>query len=164
MRVLIFTWAVFGVVALLLQAVIRLVPPAIEPWQSNGMSIELQCVYLIVVIVHAYAEGYRAFQKKFSPRVIRRAYELSQYPKPLHVILAIPYCLNLFHAENQWVRWLFFLLLCILIAVVKMMPQPWRGMIDAGVVTGLGWGILSLLFLYVKSLLSFDFKRKAAPR
>jgi hypothetical protein len=33
----------------------------------------------------------------------------------------------------------------LLIILVHFVPQPWRGIIDFGVVVGLAWGIVSLL-------------------
>ena len=33
-----------------------------------------------------------------------------------------------------------------------MLPQPWRGIVDVGVVIGLGWGALATLALFVAAL------------
>jgi len=33
-----------------------------------------------------------------------------------------------------------------------MMPQPWRGIVDAGVVLGLSLGIVSVLYWFFKAL------------
>ena len=40
----------------------------------------------------------------------------------------------------------------ILVLVVHRIPQPWRGIIDAGVVAGLAWGLFSLLWFAVAGL------------
>jgi uncharacterized membrane protein YkgB len=40
----------------------------------------------------------------------------------------------------------------VLIIVVHAIPQPWRGIVDAGVVLGLSWGTVSLLVYGVKAL------------
>ena len=32
----------------------------------------------------------------------------------------------------------------IIVVVVHQFPQPWRGIVDAGVVVGLGWGVVCL--------------------
>ena len=34
----------------------------------------------------------------------------------------------------------------------QYLPQPWRGVLDAGVVVGLGWGILSIVALALRSI------------
>ena len=39
----------------------------------------------------------------------------------------------------------------ILVLLVQMIPQPWRGIIDAGVVVGLSWGVLSLWYLIFRA-------------
>ena len=39
----------------------------------------------------------------------------------------------------------------ILVLLVQMIPQPWRGIIDAGVVVGLSWGVLSLWYLIFRT-------------
>lgn len=39
----------------------------------------------------------------------------------------------------------------VVVAAVKRLPYPYRNIIDAGVVAGLSWGSLSILFLYIKS-------------
>jgi hypothetical protein len=36
-----------------------------------------------------------------------------------------------------------------LVLLVGMLPQPWRGIVDAGVVVGLGWGIVALAVEFV---------------
>jgi hypothetical protein len=32
----------------------------------------------------------------------------------------------------------------VLVVLVRLLPQPWRGIVDAGVVVGLGWGLIAL--------------------
>jgi DMSO/TMAO reductase YedYZ heme-binding membrane subunit len=43
----------------------------------------------------------------------------------------------------------------ILVLLVRLIQQPWRGIIDLGVVVGLAWGLISLL---VFSVLAFTSK------
>ena len=38
-----------------------------------------------------------------------------------------------------------------IVALVKRFPYPWRNIVDAGVVAGLTWGSLSILFLYIRA-------------
>ena len=45
-------------------------------------------------------------------------------------------------------RWL----LLLLVIVVHQLPQPWRGIVDAGVVLGLAWGLVSFLVLSARAL------------
>jgi hypothetical protein len=40
----------------------------------------------------------------------------------------------------------------VLILLVRRLGQPWRGVIDAGIVLGLGWGFVSILARALKTL------------
>jgi len=41
--------------------------------------------------------------------------------------------------------------------LVRLVPQPWRGIVDAGVVIGLAWGAVSLLVLGIQALTASRF-------
>ncbi len=45
----------------------------------------------------------------------------------------------------------------LLIVLVRLLPQPWRGIIDLSVVVGLGWGIVSLVFFAYRAFSSEQF-------
>ena len=45
----------------------------------------------------------------------------------------------------------------ILIVLVKFLEQPWRGIVDFGVVLGLSYGLISFLIYAAKSLFSPSF-------
>jgi hypothetical protein len=53
----------------------------------------------------------------------------------------------LFHARSRTMRvaWITLTLILCAIALLRITPQPWRGIVDAGVVIGIGIGALSLL-------------------
>jgi hypothetical protein len=99
------------------------------------------------VLTNAYFEGYRGFHLSFVPRVVRRTEKLLEAPSPLRVALAPLYAMGYFDATAREKRlaWGVTLLVWIAIFVVRALPQPWRGIIDAGVVVGLFLGSLSLL-------------------
>jgi hypothetical protein len=146
-RALIVLWAVGGVVALLLQAIVRLTPHALDALAAPLTPLQA-LLYAAWVAIAAYSEGYRAFQLRFSPKVIARALYLSQNPSPLGVLLAPAFCMALFFAKRRAliVAWCTLLMILCLIALLRITPQPWRGIVDGGVVVGLGWGTLSLLW------------------
>lgn len=151
---LIATWGVALVVGLLASAVFRLLPYAVEVWRDALMTPGQQALFVGFVLFNAYAEGYRGFQRRFSPRVVARAFHLGRDPRPLHVLLALPFCMSLFHAQRRQriVGWALLVILSGVIILVRQLPQPWRGIIDGGVVVGLGWGIVSVLVLWVRGL------------
>src|SRR5690606_2841474 len=102
-----------------------------------------------------YAEGYRGFQMRFSPRVVARALHLARNPRPLHVVLAPLFCMSFFHAtpRGRGAAWGVTLGVLAAILLIRYLPQPWRGIIDAGVVVGLAWGAWSLVVSAIRGVL-----------
>jgi hypothetical protein len=151
---LVGVWGIAGVAALLVQAIVRLTPLAIEPFEA-GMLGAFHLVLLAGwVLFSAYTEGYRAFQKQFTPRVVARAQYLSAHPRLVHAILAPAFCMGFFHATRKRliVSWVVTLSIIGLIVAVKMLAQPWRGIIDAGVVLALAWGVIALAYFTARAL------------
>ena len=145
MKSVAFSWGIAGVLLLLLFAVYRLAPMALEltereltagQWLALGFSI----------INMAYAEGYKGFHRAFAPRVVVRALYLKNHAKQLHVILAPLFCMGYIHAtrRRQLVSIGLTLAIICFIFLARTLPQPWKGILDAGVVVGLSLGILSI--------------------
>lgn len=143
---------------LLGEAVLRLTPIALQPWRAGTLTPTLQVLWIAWFVVNGYFEGYRAFQKRFSPRVVARAAYLGDHPTPLRVLFALPFCLSMFHAKRAQLifRWTFVTVLYSVIYLVKFVPQPWRGILDGGVVVGLGWGLLAVWYYFGRYLLDLD--------
>jgi hypothetical protein len=61
--------------------------------------------------------------------------------------------MGLMHAtkKRMIVSWSVTTGVALIVAAVKRLPYPYRNIIDAGVVAGLSWGSLSIIFLYIKS-------------
>src|SRR5690606_10984444 len=95
--VAIASWGIVGNVVVLMQAIVRLAPMALEPLQDQRMSAPQRALYLAWSLFNAYAEGYRGFQRSFAPRVVCRVIHLARHPTPHHVALAPAYCMALFH-------------------------------------------------------------------
>jgi hypothetical protein len=146
-------WGITGVLLLLASASLRLWPKAVDTF-SHPFSWYHWASLAIVVLGMAYAEGYQGFQKAFSPRTAARARYLRQNPRPVHVLLAPFFCMGYFHATKRRRITSISLTLgiIVLIILVSFVTQPWRGIIDAGVVVGLAWGIISLLLYSVQAL------------
>lgn len=107
----------------------------------------------------AYAEGFKGFQKKFSPLVVKRALTLDSRKGggagPLQLILAGPYSMGLFHAtkKRRTVSWALTAGVLCLVQMVKRLPYPWRSIVDAGVVVGLSYGTLSICVIWARALM-----------
>lgn len=139
-------WGIVGVSLLLGSAVYRLAPLAVNAFLFTFFWYHWLSLALIVLFM-AYAEGYRGFQQRFSPRVAARARYLREHPTLFHVFLAPFFCMGYFHATRKRKITSISLTvgIIILVLLVRLLPQPWRGIIDAGVVLGLIWGLVSLL-------------------
>lgn len=151
-------WGIAGVALLLGSAVVRLTPVAAEALASP-LSLLQWVTLLAVLFFMAYAEGYRGFQQRFSPRVAARAKYLRAHPRALHLLLAPLFCMGFFHAtkRRKITSYSVTFGIALLIVLVRLMPQPWRGIIDAGVVVGLLWGLVSLLLYGIQAFLSDRF-------
>lgn len=149
-----FSWGLLGVLALFARAIVRLTPHAWQPIADGSLAPLHVALYLAWVAFNAYSEGYRAFQKAFCPRVVGRAYHLAQNPRPLFALLAPVYCLSLFHANRRGltVAWVMLAVIALLIGLLRITPQPWRGIIDGGVVVALAWGMIAMIVMGARAL------------
>jgi hypothetical protein len=138
-------WGVTGVSLLLGWAIVRLTPVA---WRAMAAPLApLQWAALIgIVLAMAFFEGYRGFQRNFSPRVAARARHLSLHPTPLRAALAPLFCIGYFGAprSRRVASTALSAGIVVLVVTVRRLDQPWRGIIDAGVVVGLAWGLAAL--------------------
>ncbi len=151
-------WGITGVSLLLGSAIYRLGPLAVNAFAHDFLWYHWLSLALIVLFM-AYAEGYRGFQQRFSPRVAARARYLKEHPKVLHVILAPFFCMGYFHATRRRKITSISLTvgIVILVLLVRLLSQPWRGIIDAGVVLGLIWGLVSLIIFCAVAFTSKEF-------
>jgi membrane-bound ClpP family serine protease len=140
-------WGVAGVVAILVKAIIQLTPVALSAYDHPFTTLH-RIALVVWVAFMVYSEGYRAFHKAFSPRVVSRAQYLAAHPRPLHVAFAPLYCMGLFHATKKRliVSWSVTLGVVGIVLLVRELDQPWRGIVDGGVILGLSAGTLSILY------------------
>lgn len=115
--------------------------------------------YIVTCLWFAYVEGYKGFQTKFSPLVVKRSFSLvpgENGTNLLHFLFAPLYSMGLIHAtkKRKIVSWSVTIGVAAIVAAVKRLPYPWRNIVDAGVVVGLTWGSLSIVLNYVKSWLT----------
>jgi hypothetical protein len=155
---LIASFGIAWITLLLGEAIYRLTPLAIEPWRAGTMSPALKALWIGWFVVNAYFEGYRGFQKRFSPRVVGRAAYLGDHPTLLRVVLAPFFCLSMFHARRSQLifRYTFLAALYTLIYFVRFLPQPWRGILDGGVVVALAWGLGAVWYFFGRYLLDLE--------
>ena len=145
------TWGLLGVIGLLAYAVYRLFWISVDAFSVpfNGLQWLL---FIGNTLFMAWSEGYKGFQKSFSPKVASRARDLLDNPRAIPVLLAPLYCMHFFDTTRRQliVTYALTVMIVILIIVFHMLDQPWRGILDAGVVVGLSWGIVTILISSVK--------------
>ena len=135
---------------MLVYAIYRLAPIVLD-LERSPMS-QLHWVALIFTVVFmAYSEGYKGFHLGFAPRVVMRASYLRDNPRVGHILLAPLFCMGYIYAtrKRKLVSFGLTLMIICFILIAGVLPQPWRGIIDAGVVVGLGIGIASILYFIV---------------
>lgn len=146
-------WGLGGVILLIGSAVYRLTPLAVDAF-TYDFQWQHWAFLAAVLFFMAYAEGYRAFQLGFSPRVAARARYLRTHRNTLHAFLAPLFCMGYFHAPKR--RRITSISvtagIIVLIILVRLLAQPWRGIVDAGVVVGLAWGLISLVIFSIQAL------------
>jgi hypothetical protein len=129
----------------------------------DTFSYDLRWYHWAILVINtafmAYFEGYRGFQKGFSPRLAARAKHIKNHPKIFHVLLSPLYCAGYFHTSKRRKIVVYSLTagIMILVLLIRLLDQPWRGIVDAGVVVGLSWGLISLLIFGVLAFTSKSF-------
>jgi hypothetical protein len=152
-------WGISGVCLLMLFAVYRLSGMAV-----NAFEVDFHWYHWLVLIANvvfmAYSEGYRGFQLALAPRVAARARYLRNHPRLLHVLLAPLFCMGYFHTTRKRLIVAYSVLfgIFVLILIYQQFSQPWRGILDVGVVVGLSWGLVSLVWFSFQAMASESFQ------
>jgi hypothetical protein len=136
-----FIWGSIGVLSLLIFSVVRLSNIALE-FFVYPVHIWHWLALVVWVVFMAYSEGYKGFQQAFSPRVAARLIWLRQNPKAWLVVLAPLYAMGFIYASKKRIIISYSILIMVLVfvTIAVNLPQPWRPIVDAGVVVGLLWG------------------------
>lgn len=145
-------WGIIGFSALLGCAILRLAVLAraslAEPWHAGHV-----VALFVSVAAMAYFEGYRAFQQSYAPRFAARAAALRTQATLIRTLLAPLYCMSLYDAPRRQLTaaWMVTAGIVVLVLCVRLLPQPWRGILDAGVVVGLSWGLCATLLACLRA-------------
>jgi hypothetical protein len=140
------TWAVSGVGLFFVEAVARLGARTVRLLRG-GLDTTGWVALVVVVALFCYGEGYRALQRRFVPHVIARAVAFGTTGSGCLPLLGAPlHAMSLVGASRRdLVRaWVGVGLIVMAIVVVRALPAPWRGIVDAGVTAALAWGLVAL--------------------
>ncbi|MDF7826795.1 hypothetical protein P4B35_22400 [Pontiellaceae bacterium B12227] len=148
-------WGMVGLSMILIRGLFSVLPPALALQDYSFTAIHWVGL-VISLIFMGYSEGYKGFQLKFSPRVAARALYLRANPTPARVIFAPLFCMGFFHAtrKRKIIAYAVTTMVVLLIVGVRQLPQPWRGIVDVGVLFGLGWGLISVWIYSAKAFFS----------
>ena len=148
-------WGTLGVLAVLAVGVVQLSPKVLAALGS--MSAWYHWASLVgFVALMAYVKGYSAFQRRISPRLAARARYLRDHPRWLDALLGPLFCLAFFRAPPRRVITMLAMTAMVagLVVLVGRLPQPWLGIVDAGVVVGLTWGLVSMVWFLLRAFSS----------
>ncbi|MEE4298296.1 MAG: hypothetical protein V2J24_02540 [Pseudomonadales bacterium] len=146
-------WGVGGFSALLLFAVWRLAPLALAS-TDYAWNLLHWGAFAVNLVIMGWFEGYRGFQQSYSPRLAARAHHLRQHATLRQALLAPLVCMGFLDAPRRRLvgAWALTCAIVVVVLLYRLLPQPWRGILDAGVVVGLLWGTLASLYLVRSAL------------
>jgi len=141
------SWGLVGVLLILGKAIAGLFLLSLEALRFELTTLQWSLLIGNTAFM-AYSEGYMGFQKKFSPRMAARIRHLTQSRSPIELVLAPLFCMAFFNAPKKRIvaTYILFTMIVCLVLAFRILPQPWRGILDAGVVVGLLWGSLSIVW------------------
>lgn len=139
-------WGVAGIIALLCFAIFRLTPYGLEALR-NGLTpvqwliLVAWCGFMII------SEGRDGFARHLAPRIAARAQQIKTDGDVASILLAPLYCFGYFRAPARQMITSYAAIVVIIIAVVivHQFSQPWRGIVDCGVVLGLSYGVVAIV-------------------
>lgn len=149
---LVWAWGIGGVMLLLSQAILRLGGRALGVFGAPLTAIE-GLVLVAWTGFMLYTEAWRGFHHAFSPRVVARAGGLLDRPARLWWLAPVV-AMGLLHAtpRRRWVSRILLVAIVGMVLVVRTFPEPWRGIVDFGVVTGLAAGVVSIVWYAARAL------------
>ena len=162
LRYIAVVWGITGIGLLLGSAIYRLSAIGLDTFDYTLEWYHWLAMVACIVFM-GFAEGYRGFQQAWSPRVAARILYLSQNVTPLRLVLAPLFCMGFFSIirKRMVVTYSLTLGIIVMVLLVHQLAQPWRGIIDLGVVTGLIWGLSSLFLFTLQAFFGNSFEHSA---
>lgn len=139
-------WALGGVSILFGSAVFRLGSRGVATVRGGLDSFHLAAL-AVVVVAFVYGEGVRAIQRKYAPHLLGRVADVSRETRVVYRLLAPFYAMSLVGAPPRSLirAWAGVAAIVSAILVLRVTPDPWRGIVDLGVALALAWGLVAIL-------------------
>ena len=152
-------WGITGIGLLIGSAIYRLSLIGLETFDYSLDWYHWLALAFSIAFM-GFAEGYRGFQQAWSPRVAARLLFLSQNVSPIRLLLAPLFCMGFFDIVRKRMIVTYCLTsgIILMVLLVHQLDQPWRGIVDFGVVTGLIWGMVSLAIFTIQAFFTQRFE------
>ncbi|GGK84478.1 hypothetical protein [Amphritea balenae] len=159
MGLLAVIWGFFGISFIFGNAILRLGEIGFDTF-SYPLSWLHWLALVVSVLFMGFSEGYRGFQQGYAPRVAARLLFLKNNATPIRIILAPLFCMGFFDIQRKRMIVSYCLLggILVLVQLVHLLDQPWRGIVDLGVVVGLTWGSISIVLFTLKAFFTDKFE------
>ncbi len=146
------TWGAGGFLAMLAWAMVRLGGMSLESLSYSWGAVHWTVLVLNLGVM-AWFEGYKGFQQGYSPRFAARCHRLYHATSLRQALLAPLVAMGLLDAPRRRLvsAWALTVGIVIVVLVYRQLPQPWRGILDAGVLLGLGWGMAATAWSLVRA-------------
>jgi len=137
---------VLGVSALFSAAIWRLGGRGVTTIQAGLGGFEW-VVLVLLTAVFVYGEGYRALDRQWVPGLIRRARALGHAGSAWLRLLGPLYGMALIGVERPRMlrAWAGTVAIVGAVLLVRLFPEPWRGIVDFAVAAALAWGLVGIL-------------------
>jgi len=143
-------WGALGLAAILFEAAARLGAHAMRAIGA-GLTIAQWSVLAGGAVVMTYIEGYRVFHRREARGVVVRARWSARRLRGARAWAAPLYALGLMGRHRARARRVAAAIVAAIV-VVRALPDPWRGIVDAGIVPALAWGGLAIVARYARTL------------
>jgi hypothetical protein len=139
-------WGLVGVTFVLGFAIVRLARIGFDSF-SYGYEWYHWLILAVSIVFMAWSEGYKGFQKSYAPRLAARIRYLRDNPRPMRTLLSPLFGMGFFYTTRRRLigSYLLIVMILIFVLIAHQLPQPWRGILDLGVVVGLSWGLVAIL-------------------
>ena len=114
---------------------------------TAGLTVPQWTALTVLVLGFVYVEGIRALQHRWVPRMLGRASQLDEEERRTPRIVGPLFAMSLLFApRTQMARaWLLTSGIVSMVVLVRLLPDPWRGIVDLAVAAALAWGIGAIL-------------------
>jgi len=152
-RLIVALWGILGISLSLMKSFPRLTPKITEAFNMEFSPMHW-ITFIGFTFFMLYFEGYKGFQLKYSPRTAARVKYLRDHPHWLRDIFAPIFCMGYFHANRKTKikAYAVTFIVILMIIGISYVPQPWRGIMDVGVILGLSYGIVAFWVFSYRAL------------